>query len=69
MTDFIDTVADKKVQDLLIIALNKKKPFWNFKYVIDNSGEYRQKWFDFKEQESCKWIENQIADLNEKYNN
>jgi hypothetical protein len=37
--------------------------------VIDNSGEYRQKWFDFKEQESCKWIENQIADLNEKYNN
>jgi hypothetical protein len=68
MADFIDTVTDKKVQDRLIKALNKSKPFRNFKYEIDNSGEYRQKWFNFKEQEYCKWIDNQIADLNKNYN-
>jgi hypothetical protein len=65
MADFIDKVVDKKVQDRLINALNKSKPFRNFKYEIDNSGEYRQKWFDFKEQEYCKWIETQIKELND----
>lgn len=65
MADFIDTVVDKKVQGRLINALNKSKPFRNFKYEIDNSGEYRQKWFDFKEQEYCKWIETQIQELND----
>lgn len=49
MTDFIDTVAGKKVRFRLINALNKSKQFRNFKYEIDNSGEYRQKWFDYKE--------------------
>ena len=68
MTDFIDTVDNKKTQDRLTNALNKSKPFQNFKHEIDNSGEYRQKWFDFKEQEYCKWIDNQIADLNKNYN-
>jgi hypothetical protein len=65
MTDFIDSVVDKKVQGLLVNALNKSKPFRNFKYEIDNSGEYRQKWFDFKDQEYCKWIETQIQELND----
>ena len=67
MTDFIDTVTDIEIQNRLIIALNKSKPFRNFKYEIDNSGKYRQKWFDFKEQEYCKWIEFQIKDFNNKF--
>ena len=28
-------------------AVSERKPFRNFKYVIDGS-EYRQKWFDFR---------------------
>jgi hypothetical protein len=48
MVDFVDLVVDSRIQTKLINALNKSKPFRNFKHVIDNSGEYRQQWFDFK---------------------
>ena len=65
MVDFIDSVDDKQIQDRLTYALNKSKPFHNFKYEIDNSGKCKQKWFDFKEQEYCKWISRQIKDLND----
>jgi hypothetical protein len=50
MEHFIDTLAENsRLRDRLIHALNRSKPFHNFKYEIDNSGEYRQKWFDFKQ--------------------
>ena len=29
-------------------ALGNKKPFANFKFEIDNSGNYREEWFKFK---------------------
>ena len=32
----------------LIRALEKRHPFREFKYLIDQSGEYREKWFAFK---------------------
>jgi len=27
-----------------------KHPFRHFKFIIDNSGQYRQQWFEFKRQ-------------------
>ena len=48
MADFAETVDDTRLQDRLINALNRPKPFQNFKWQIDNAGEYRQQWFDFK---------------------
>ncbi|KAF5434849.1 hypothetical protein C5S36_04280 [Candidatus Methanophagaceae archaeon] len=50
MEYFVDTVADKILQNKLIDALNRKKPFAGFNSVVDNS-DYRQKWFDFKQQQ------------------
>ena len=38
-----------RLQERLIDALNKKHPFRNFKYIIDNSGEYRDRWFEYKD--------------------
>ena len=60
MEDFIYTVDSDKLKEELIRALNYKKPFRQFKYVIDNSGEYRQKWFDFKSKKMVDWV---IAEL------
>jgi hypothetical protein len=57
-------VDDKIIQNRLSNALNKAKPFRNFKFEIDNSGKYRQEWFDFKEQTYCEWINAQIKELN-----
>jgi len=48
MKDFMYTVEDENLREKLESALNLAKPFRNFKYIIDNSGEYRNKWFDFK---------------------
>ncbi len=45
----------RRLQDQLFYALNHKKPFANFKWKIDNS-DYRQHWFDFKQQ----WLENYV---------
>lgn len=64
MADFIDTVDNQKLQGKLITALNKSKPFQNFKWVIDNSGDYRQHWFDFKNSRYIDWINNQLDLIN-----
>ena len=64
MEDFADTVDNKKLQDRLYKALNGSKPFRNFKWEIDNSGEYRQIWFDFKNNRLIEFVKIQI----ERYN-
>ena len=47
---------NEKLQNQLFRALNNRKPFANFKDIIDNS-DYRQNWFDFK----FRWLENSVA--------
>lgn len=39
MAGFADSLDDTRLQDKLINALNKSKPFRNFKWQIDNSGD------------------------------
>ena len=64
MVDFAERIDDPKLQDQLINALNRSKPFRNFKWQIDNSGEYLQQWFDYKKMRYVQWVKEQI-DLNE----
>lgn len=62
MIEFTETLADSnKLKGKLINALNKRKPFREFKFVIDNSGEYRQQWFDFKACKMQEWVKREIA--------
>lgn len=65
MTDFAERVDDSKLQDKLRNALNRPKPFRNFKWQIDNSGVFRQQWFDFKKMRYIHWVKEQV-DLNRK---
>ncbi len=65
MVDFAESVDNQKLQNRLIYALNKSKPFSNFKWQVDNSGEYRQQWFDFKKMRYIEWVKDQIK-LNKK---
>ncbi|OQC44519.1 MAG: hypothetical protein BWX59_01860 [Bacteroidetes bacterium ADurb.Bin028] len=57
MSEFADQVSDNNLQSRLFDALRKNKPFRNFKFVIDNSGDFRQQWFDFKN----KWQQDFVA--------
>jgi hypothetical protein len=58
METFTNNLVDTRFQEKLANALNRRKPFANFKVIIDNSA-YRQNWFDFKNQ----WMENHVKEL------
>ncbi len=60
MEKFIDQVDSASLRQQLIDALNRRKPFQNFKYLVETSAEYRQPWFDFRLEQNVVWVEEQI---------
>ncbi len=62
MQDFIETVSSKRLQDKLLQAIEGRKPFANFSFQIDNSGEFRELWFAFKNQRMIEWVTDQLSD-------
>src|SRR5687767_6234613 len=65
MEAFIETVKDKRLQRSLINALERKRPFANFKYIIDNSS-VRETWFQFRDEAymniAKEWIDVNASD-------
>ncbi len=60
MEGFIDTVDDDVLRGRLLSAINRRRPFQNFKREIENSGKYRQLWFAYKSDWYQKYVRNQI---------
>ena len=56
MRSFTDKLEECELKVRLFNALERAKTFRNFKNIVDDSGEYRQKWFDFQLQENIKWV-------------
>ena len=52
---FVSVVDDKLLQNKLIAALERRKPFRNFKNVVDYSN-YRQAWFDFELEQTMDYV-------------
>jgi len=68
MRDFVESFPDSnKFKDRLIYALNRPKPFRNFKHEIDYSDEYRQKWFDFKNQWMINWVRRELERFDDEF--
>ena len=64
MADFAEQLKDgNRLKDRLLDALNKNKPFSRFKLEIDNSGEFRQKWFDFKLAKLENWVTEKLEEI------
>ena len=59
MERFIEQLNDQNFKLKLQDILQQKKPFQNFKHKIDQSN-FRQSWFDFKQNELEKIVENQL---------
>lgn len=59
MERFVEQMNDQQFKSELENTLRNKKPFQNFKYSIENSV-LRQNWFDFKQSELEKMVENQL---------
>jgi len=56
MDGFVDEIDDRQLKIALLQALENRKPFRNFKNIIENSA-YREDWFSFrskKEEELLK---------------
>ena len=68
MERFISKIEDKQLQAELENILERKKPFQNFKYLIDHS-DFRQNWFDFKQKELEKRVENELERGKPAHNN
>lgn len=47
MEDFIPTVRDERLQELLDVAIQGRGAFHRFKEVLQRSPMERQRWFDF----------------------
>lgn len=58
MEDFTDWMPDHHLKHQLLEALRHKRPFANFKMMIDDS-KYRQDWFDFKQ----NYLKDYVQDL------
>lgn len=60
MEAFTETVKDRQVKYRLASALQKRRPFANFKVVIDNSI-IREQWFQFRDEAYAEiakqWLE------------
>jgi hypothetical protein len=65
MAAFARTLKDRQLKSRLVNALERKRPFANFKFIIDNSS-VRQEWFKFKDEAYAEfakeWIEENADD-------
>lgn len=61
MEKFVDEVNDNNLKNKLIHALNNRRPFANFKDIVESSN-YRNEWFAFKQHqlEIQVWDELQV---------
>ena len=61
MEDFITTVKDEHLAELLEVAINGKGAFRRFKDVLANYPEENDRWFCFKdermEQRALEWLD------------
>ena len=64
MEAFIADMADVKTQQRFEDAISYRKPFQNFKQLLNNYPELRQQWFDYKNQQYIEWVQEQLETYN-----
>ena len=57
--NFAYSLSDEYFRDKILNAISRRKPFQNFKNLIDSS-DYRQNWFDFKNKAYINFVKRQI---------
>ena len=69
MVDFIATVDNERLAELLEVAINGKEAFRRFKDVLLNYPEERERWFKFKdkrmEERALEWLDDIDVTLSE----
>ncbi|MFP4038026.1 MAG: UPF0158 family protein [Desulfobacteraceae bacterium] len=69
MEDFIETVEDEHLAELLEVAIDGRGAFRRFKDVLLNYPEERERWFRFKDERMrervLEWLEEISIDVSE----
>lgn len=60
MENYASSVEDPNIQERLLEALVRPKPFWNFKYELEKFPECRKNWFNYKNTRHIQWVKNLI---------
>ncbi len=63
MAEFAESLNDRnQLKTMIINALNRSKPFRNFKHIIETSN-LREDWFAFKHQKLMVWVKSHIQQI------
>ncbi|MBL4649907.1 MAG: hypothetical protein JKY03_09255 [Aureispira sp.] len=65
MEDFSKTVGSEEIRAKLQNALTQRKPFQNFRNLVDSYGDMRDNWFEFKEAKYIDWVKRRVKCLGE----
>lgn len=60
MADFTEEVKDQKIRDRLITALERSKPFRNFRNVLDYHDDLLQEWYVYKLERQQAWVRREL---------
>jgi hypothetical protein len=63
MEAFTLQITEPTLKNKLIEILNANKPFKHFRYEVDNAGDYREKWFAFRDTQQQEFIKQQLQEL------
>lgn len=64
MQSFAENIEDNAIlKAKLNDALEKAKPFKNFRFILDHHDKYLQEWYKFKTLNQREFIENQLIKL------
>jgi hypothetical protein len=63
MLDFTKNIKQISLQEKLFDLLNQRKPFRNFKHIVESDEVLAQSWFDFRHQQYTVWINKQLEDI------
>ena len=63
MKDFLPQVSHSRTRVQLETALENRKPFRNFKAIIDRNFTLREAWFAHKAKSYQQWVRDQLEEL------
>lgn len=63
MENFTSQVSNIEIRNRLVHALNRNKPFKNFKYEVDYDETVRQEWFKYKANKYEEWVREYLENI------
>ena len=64
MEDFISMISNENIRLRFEDAIGYKKPFQNFKQLLQNYPDLREQWFAYKEHRYIEFVREQVAAYN-----